>query len=166
MCRFVQAGGGIGRHVQVCANLALGFVGREIRLTYVCQSMQTSANTAFEAEPQSSPVQPDAGKQELLAAALLYTERTDSEVPERPLTARQVAEALGVSVEAVRELCRRGVLEHFRVVNSIRIPRGEFERFVSEHLTRRRAREVTVNLERLTPGSKSAGSRSRRRTPR
>ncbi len=62
-------------------------------------------------------MQPDAGKQELLAAALLYTERTEGEVPERPLTARQVAEALGVSVESVRELCRRGGLEHFRVVD-------------------------------------------------
>jgi hypothetical protein len=37
---------------------------------------------------------------------LLNTERTEGDVPERPLTARQVAEALGVSVEGVRELCR------------------------------------------------------------
>lgn len=104
--------------------------------------MQTSANTAFEAEPQSSPVQPDAGKQELIAAALLYTERTEGDAPERLLTARQVAEALGVGVEAVRELCRRGVLEHFRVVNTIRIPRGEFERFVRDNLSRRRGRNA------------------------
>jgi excisionase family DNA binding protein len=119
-------------------------------LTYVCKALQLSANTAFEDEPPSSPVQPDASKREFLAAALLYTERTEGDVPERPLTARQVAEALGVGVEAVRELCRRGVLEHFRVVNAIRIPRSEFERFVRENLSRRRARNVTVNLDRVT----------------
>jgi excisionase family DNA binding protein len=82
---------------------------------------------------------------------LLHTERTEGEVPERPLTARQVAEALGVSVEAVRELCRRQVLEHFRVVNAIRIPRAEFERFVRENLSRRRARDVTLSLEKIAP---------------
>ena len=131
--------------------MAFGFVGRAIRLTYVCKTMQASVNTAFEAGPPSSPVQPDAGKQEFLAAALLYTERTEGDVPEPPLTARQVAEALGVGVEAVRELCRRGVLEHFRVVNAIRIPRAEFERFVRENLSRRRARDVTVSLEKIAP---------------
>jgi excisionase family DNA binding protein len=124
--------------------------------------MQTSANTAFEAEPQSSPVQPDAGKQEFLAAALLYTERTEGEVPEPPLTARQVAEALGVGAEAVRELCRRGVLEHFRVVNAIRIPRAEFERFVRENLSPRRARDAVIRLGRAAPNT----SRSRRRQAR
>jgi excisionase family DNA binding protein len=128
--------------------------------------MQPSINTAFEAEPESSPVQPDAGKQEFLAAALLYTERTEGDVPERPLTARQVAETLGVSVEAVRELCRRGVLEHFRVVNAIRIPRAEFERFVSENLSRRRARDVTVHLDEVAPRSPPDAPRGRRRNPR
>jgi excisionase family DNA binding protein len=110
-------------------------------------------------------VQPDAGKQAFLAAALLYTERTEGEVPERPLTARQVAEALGVGVEAVRELCRRGVLEHFRVVNALRIPRGEFDRFVRENLSRRRARDVTVQLEKMVPSqaSQRRGRRGRAR---
>jgi excisionase family DNA binding protein len=125
--------------------------------------MQVAVNTAFEAEPQSSPVQPDAGKQEFLAAALLYTERTDDDLPERPLTARQVAEALGVGVEAVRELCRRGVLEHFRVVNTLRIPRAEFERFVQENLSRRRARDVIVNLGKLAQEPRSRTRRRKRR---
>ncbi len=77
-------------------------------------------------------MQPDAGKQRLLAVSLLYTERTDGEVPERAFSPREVAEVLGVGPEAVRELCRRGVLEHFRILNAIRIPRGEFERFATE----------------------------------
>jgi excisionase family DNA binding protein len=127
--------------------------------------MQASVNTAFEAEPPSSPVQPDAGKQEFLAAALLYTERTEGDVPERPLTARQVAEALGVSVEAVRELCRRGVLEHFRVVNAIRIPQSEFERFVRENLSRRRAREASLRLNELA-SQPCPRARHRRAAPR
>jgi excisionase family DNA binding protein len=129
--------------------------------------MQASVSTAFEAEAQSNPVQPDAGKQEFLAAALLYTERTEGDVPERPLTARQVAEALGVAVEAVRELCRRGVLEHFRVVNAIRIQRSELERFVRENLSRRRARDVTVHLDevasRSDPEAPHGPRRNRRR---
>jgi excisionase family DNA binding protein len=124
-------------------------------------SLQVSVNTAFEGGPPSSPVQPDASKQGFLAVSLLYTERTDGDVPDRPLTARQVAEALGVGVEAVRELCRRGLLEHFRIVNAIRIPRGEFERFVRENLSRRRARNAAVRLEHVL-GSSSTGGRRRR----
>jgi excisionase family DNA binding protein len=108
--------------------------------------MQPSINTAFEAEPPSSPVQPDAGKQRLLAVSLLYTERLDREVPDRPLTAREVAQALGIGVAAVRALCHRGVLENFRVSNAIRVSREECERFIREHKSRRRASDMTVEL--------------------
>ncbi len=114
--------------------------------------MQPSINQAFDASRESSPVQPDAGKQRFLAVSLLYTERTDGEVPERAFSPREVAEALGVGSEAVRELCRRGVLEHFRILNAIRIPRSEFERFVRENLSLRRARHVAVKLDKLAPG--------------
>ncbi len=70
-----------------------------------------------------------------------------------------MAKALGVGPEAVRELCRRGVLEHFRILNAIRIPRSEFERFVRENLTPRRARDAVVELDKLAP------ERSRRARP-
>lgn len=103
-------------------------------------------NTAFEAEPSSSPVQPDVSKWKVLAVSLLYTERIHGEVPERPLTAREVAQALGISVELVRELCHRGALEHFRVGNAFRVFRAELERFIREHTKRRRARDMTVQV--------------------
>jgi excisionase family DNA binding protein len=95
--------------------------------------MQPSINTAFEAALPSSPVQPDAGKQRLLAVSLLYTEQLDREVRDRPLNAREVAQALGIGVAGVRALCHRGVLEHFRVSNLIRVSRAELERFINEH---------------------------------
>jgi excisionase family DNA binding protein len=114
--------------------------------------VQPSINTAFAADQPSSPVQPDAGKQRLLAVSLLYTERTGGELPERAFSPRELANALGVGAEAVRELCRRGVLEHFRILNAIRIPRSEFERFVRESLNPRRTRHVTVELNKSTPG--------------
>ena len=94
--------------------------------------MQPTINTAFEAEPRSSPVQPDAGEQKVLAVSLLYTERIDGGVPERPLTSREVAQALGIGIDAVRALCHRGVLEHFRVANAFRVSRAELERFIRE----------------------------------
>jgi excisionase family DNA binding protein len=108
--------------------------------------VQPSINTAFEAEPPSSRVQPDAGKQRLLAVSLLYTERIDGERPQRPLTAREVAQALGICVELVRELCHRGVLEHFRVGNAFRVSRAELAHFIREHTKRRRARDMTVQV--------------------
>ncbi len=125
--------------------------------------MQPSIIEAFDASRESSPVQPDAGKQRFLAVSLLYTEHTGGELPERAFSPREVAEALGVSPEAVRELCRRGVLEHFRMLNAIRITRAEFERFVSENLSRRRARDVIVNLGKVTPRSRGGARRSRSR---
>ncbi len=85
--------------------------------------------------------------------SLLYTERTGGEVPERAFSPREVAEALGVGPEAVRDLCRRGILEHFRLVNAIRIPRSEIERFLQENLSLRRARHAMVELEKLVPGA-------------
>jgi excisionase family DNA binding protein len=124
--------------------------------------MQPSINAAFEAEPPSSQVQSDAGEQRLLAVSLLYTERTHGELPEGAFSPREVAAALGVGPEAVRELCRRGVLEHFRISNAIRIPRSEIERFLQENLSLRRARHVVVELERLAPRANRRARRGRR----
>ncbi len=124
--------------------------------------MQPSIIQAFDASRESSRVQPDAGKQRFLAVSLLYTERTDGELPERSFSPREVAEALGVGPEAVRELCHRGVLEHFRIVNAIRIPRSEVKRFVQENFSLRRARYVTVHLGTPNRRSKRSSSRGRR----
>jgi excisionase family DNA binding protein len=124
--------------------------------------MHPSTIQAFDASQGSSQVQPDAGKQRFLAVSLLYTERTDGEVPERAFSPREVAEALGVVPEAVRELCRCGVLEHFRIVNAIRIPRSEVERFVQENFSLRRARHVTVHLGSPNGTSKRSSARGRR----
>jgi excisionase family DNA binding protein len=96
-------------------------------------------------------VQLDAGKQRFLAVSLVYTERTDGELPDRSFSPREVAEALGVGPEAVRELCRRGVLEHFRLLTAIRITRSEIERFLHENLSLRRARNVLIELNRSAP---------------
>jgi excisionase family DNA binding protein len=127
---------------------AFVFVGRDLRLADRCRPVQASINTAFAADPPSSPVQPDAGKQRLLAVSLLYTEGLEGEALEQPLTAREVAQALRIGVDAVRALCRRGMLEHFRVSNAIRVSREELERFIREHTKRRRAREMIVEVGR------------------
>ncbi len=131
-------------------------------MTYRCKPPQPSINQAFDASRESSPVQPDAGKQRFLAVSLLYTERTDGELPERSFSPREVAEALGVGPEAIRELCRRGVLEHFRLLNAIRITRSEIERFLQENLSLRRARHVIVELEKLARGVNHRARRGRR----
>ncbi len=142
----VQASAGLCKRVQTWA--AFGFVGADLRLTYVRQNMQGSINTAFEASGGSKPAQPEAGKPKLLAVSLLYTEHEDGEAPARPLTAREVAQALGIGIESVRELCHRGVLEHFKVGNHFRVSREEIARFIRQHTKRRRARDMMVEVKR------------------
>jgi excisionase family DNA binding protein len=125
----------------------------------VCKSVQPSIDTAFETSGESKLVQPEAGKQRLLAVSLLYTERVDGEPPERALTSPEVAQALRIGVDAVRELCHRGVLEHFRVGNRYRVSRAELELFIREHTKRRRAREMTVQVGPSGAGPDKSGRR-------
>jgi excisionase family DNA binding protein len=94
--------------------------------------MQPSIKTTFEAEPPSSPVQPDASKWKLLAVSLLYTERTGGECGEPLLTVRRVAQLLGVSTTAVYARCANGMLRHIRVGSAIRIGLADLEEFVAE----------------------------------
>ncbi|MBE2252869.1 MAG: helix-turn-helix domain-containing protein [Myxococcus sp.] len=49
---------------------------------------------------------------------------------EAVLTVREVAALLRVSTATVYAMVERGELEHFRVVNSIRVPRSSVERLV------------------------------------
>jgi excisionase family DNA binding protein len=116
--------------------------------------MQPSINTAFEAEPPSSPMQPDTSKWKLLAVSLLYTERIEGDMPDPLLRPSEVAQILGVSADTVRRLCRRGEIEHVRLVNAIGIPQAELKRFMTEHRMPRRARDATVVLARRRRGAK------------
>jgi excisionase family DNA binding protein len=95
--------------------------------------MQPSINTAFEAEPPSSPVQPDASKWKLLAVSLLYTENTNRDISEPLLTVRRVAELLGVCTAAVYARCASGALRHTRVGSAIRIAFSDLNAFVEKH---------------------------------
>jgi excisionase family DNA binding protein len=113
--------------------LAFGFVGRDIRMADVCKPLQPSINTAFEAEPPSSRVQPDASKWKLLAVSLLYTERTVGDYGERFLTVRRAAQLLGVSAAVVYAWCAKGMLRHARVGSTIRIAWADLEEFLKEH---------------------------------
>jgi hypothetical protein len=73
---------------------AFGFAGRDLRTTDICKPVQPSINAAFEAEPPSSPVQPDASKWKVLAVSLLYTEVVRRETPPPALlSVREVADA-------------------------------------------------------------------------
>ena len=55
------------------------------------------------------------------------------------LTLREVAAALRVSSATVYGLCERGELAHFRVANSIRVPREAVEALTAGALARTRA---------------------------
>ncbi len=110
--------------------------------------MQPSINAAFEAESPSSPVQPDAGKQRLLAVSLLYTERIGGDTPDPLLRPSEVAQILGVSTVTVRRLCSRGDLEHVRLINAIGISLVDLARFMTEHRVSRRAWDATVVLRK------------------
>ncbi|MBI5609911.1 MAG: helix-turn-helix domain-containing protein [Deltaproteobacteria bacterium] len=48
------------------------------------------------------------------------------------LTVADVAAALSVSAATVYRLCERGELEHFRVLNAIRVTRSALDRFASQ----------------------------------
>jgi excisionase family DNA binding protein len=97
-----------------------------------CKPVQTSIETAFEAEPPSSPVQPDASKWKLLAVSLLYTENTDGEPRDPLLTVRRVSDLLGVTAATVYARCHDGTLRHMRVGSAIRIASSDLEAFVLE----------------------------------
>jgi excisionase family DNA binding protein len=115
---------------------AFGFVGRDLRMTDTCRPVQPSIKTAFEAEPPSSPVQPDASKWKVLAVSLLYTEVARREAPPPALlSVREVARRLGVSCGTVYSLCETGQLAFTRVVNAIRVAEGDLEEFI--HARRR-----------------------------
>jgi len=47
---------------------------------------------------------------------------TSPHLAPRLLTVREVAERLGVSTATVYALCKRGLLQHVRVANAIRVP--------------------------------------------
>jgi len=46
------------------------------------------------------------------------------------LKVREVAERLGVSTATVYALCKRGVLQHVRVANAIRVPETALRAFL------------------------------------
>ena len=99
--------------------------------------MQPSMNTAFEAEPPSSQMQPDAGERKLLAVSLLYTEVWGQQ-REKPglLSVREAAHRLRISVTAMYALCRTGQLPYTRVLNAMRITEADLEEFLDAHHTR------------------------------
>jgi excisionase family DNA binding protein len=119
-------------------------------MTDICKRVQPSIIAAFEAEPPSSPVQPDAGKQRLLAVSLLYTENTDSERPEPLLTVREVAHFLGLCTETVYRQCASGSLRHTKVAWAIRIARSDLEEFIDS----RSLPVAAVASRRLLPSSR------------
>jgi excisionase family DNA binding protein len=77
-------------------------------------------------------MQPDAGERKLLAVSLLYTEVTNREQEKAPalLSAREVAQRLGVSTATVYALCQSGRLPYARVVNAVRIAPADLEDYI------------------------------------
>lgn len=49
---------------------------------------------------------------------------------DKALTAKQVAELLGVDVGIVYKLAKRGEIGHFRVGDTVRFPRQDVEAFI------------------------------------
>ena len=54
------------------------------------------------------------------------------------LTADEVAELIGVKVDAIRKHCHRKTIKTVKIGNSVLIPRDEMERFKSERRGRGR----------------------------
>jgi excisionase family DNA binding protein len=50
---------------------------------------------------------------------------------ERKLTAAQAADRLGLSQKQVHDLCREGVLAHFRYGRAVRIALAEVDRYLA-----------------------------------
>ncbi len=113
-------------------------------MTDRCQPVQPSIIQAFDASRESSPVQPDAGKQRLLAVSLLYTEDTQGDYGEPLLTVRRVAELLAVSTAAVYARCANGTLRHTRVGSAIRVAFSDLVEFVEEHSKGPASRRVST----------------------
>jgi len=61
---------------------------------------------------------------------------------EQLLTVRQIAQFLGVCTATVYKWAATGVLPHVRIVNVIRVPRGDLIRFLTEFQTRSQLVEV------------------------